>query len=158
MFRYKINNYRSVKFTKNYIIVIFLIFFLVNCNKPNDSPSDVLSREQQRIEFLTSGDYEQLAEMLSATMSYTNSNAVIENKEQFLEILESGRLIYREIDHREVDIRLANPSTVIITGISDVLSTVEGDDVEVPLRFTIVYVKYDGQWLFEAWHSVRRPE
>jgi tripartite-type tricarboxylate transporter receptor subunit TctC len=27
----------------------------------------------------------------------------------------------------------------------------------VPLRLTIVYVQADGEWLFEAWHSVRRP-
>ena len=38
----------------------------------------------------------------------------------------------------------------------DSLVTLDGQDQDVPLRFTILYVLRDGEWLFEAWHSVRR--
>ena len=34
----------------------------------------------------------------------------------------------------------------------DSLVTLDGQDQDVPLRFTILYVLRDGEWLFEAWH------
>ena len=143
----------------NSILLLLFIPIVLSCSKQTVAdPSEVLNREQQRVEFLTLNDFRQLSELLSPTMTYTHSNAVIENKQQFLDELESGRLVYRNLNHQDIQIRFVNPDVAILTGITDVSSTVEEQEVEVPLRFTIVYVNYDGQWLFEAWHSVRRPE
>lgn len=119
------------------------------------NPDEILNREQQRIDYLTSQNYDQLADVLSPTMSYTHSNAIIENKEQFLEELRNESVIYQSMDHQEVNVRFVNSSTAILNGITDAVVTVEGENLEVPLRFTIVYAKLGGEWMLEAWHSVR---
>jgi uncharacterized protein (TIGR02246 family) len=119
--------------------------------------SVILAVEQQRIDFLATGSYEELADMLSPTLTYTHSNAILDDKDAFMEELTSGRVVYRNMDHQDLQVRFLNPTTAIINGISDVSVTVQGEELEVPLRVTIVYVKIDGKWLFEAWHSVRRP-
>lgn len=146
----------------NQLIITALIAMMIfiSCNQVESSPdsAEVLDKEQQRIEYLASESYDQLSDMLSPTMSYTHSNAIIENKEEFLEELRSGRVTYRNLNHQNLDLRFINPTTAIINGISDVSVTVEGEDLEVPLRFTIVYTKENGEWLFEAWHSVRLPK
>jgi hypothetical protein len=36
--------------------------------------------------------------------------------------------------------------------------SVAGQLQRMTLRFTIVYVEKDGEWLFEAWHSSRRVD
>lgn len=118
----------------------------------------LLQREQQRVSYLVSGDYDRLAEMLSPTLSYTHSNAALDSKDAFLGDLRSGQVVYRSLKHREVDVRFVTPDVAILNGLTDAAVTVGGQHQDVPLRFTIVYVERDGEWLVEAWHSVRRPQ
>lgn len=120
------------------------------------NPEDILSREQHRIDLLASNELDQLSDMLSSTMSYTHSNSAIDTKEDFLGTLRSGDVAYKRLDHKDVEVRFASPEVALMNGISDVTVAIDGQDVEVPLRFSIVYVLQDGQWQFESWHSVRR--
>lgn len=118
----------------------------------------LLQREQQRVSYLVNGDYDRLAEMLSSTLSYTHSNAALDSKDAFLKDLRSGQVVYRSMKHRDVDVRFVTPDVAILNGLTDAAVTVGGQEQDVPLRFTIVYVERDGEWLVEAWHSVRRPQ
>ena len=123
-----------------------------------DDPEVLLQREQERVRYLTAGQYDRLAEMISPTLSYTHSSGALDTKDRFLADLTSGRVVYRSLTHRDVQVRFVAPGVAILNGISDVAVTVAGQDQQVPLRFTIVYVERDGRWLFEAWHSVRRAQ
>ncbi len=117
---------------------------------------DILRAEQQRVEYLTSGQLDRLEEMSSPTMTYTHSNGTKDDKEVYFASLRSGQVVYRDLDHDDLEVRFVGQGVAILNGISDVTVTVDGEDRLVPLRFTIVYV-YDGnQWLFEAWHSSGR--
>ena len=120
-------------------------------------PEELLRREQQRVEYLVSGKVDQFAEMLSPTLTYTHSSAVTDNKDKLLGDLRSGRVVYRSLKHQDVQVRFPTPEVAILNGQSDVEVVVAGQAQTVPLRFTIVYVKKNGAWLMEAWHSVRRP-
>ncbi len=63
----------------------------------------------------------------------------------------------RSLKHQDFQVRFPTPDVAILNGQSDVEVVVAGQAQSVPLRFTIVYVKKNGAWLMEAWHSVRRP-
>jgi hypothetical protein len=54
-------------------------------------------------------------------------------------------------------VRFPTPDVAILNGLSDVEVVIGGKPQQVPLRFTIVYVRKNGAWLMEAWHSARRP-
>ena len=118
--------------------------------------NEVLKREQQRIEYLTTGKLDELDAMLSPTLTYTHSSAALDTKEKFMESLRSGRLVYKSLKHDDVQVRLPSPDVAILNGLSDVESVNAGQAQKVALRFTIVYVKKNGVWLMEAWHSARR--
>jgi uncharacterized protein DUF4440 len=116
---------------------------------------EVLKREQQRVDLLTSGKYDQLADMLSPTLSYTHSSGVLEGKDKILADLRSGQVVYKTLRHRDVQVRFPSPDVAILNGASDVTVAIGGKEQEIPLRFTIVYVRKKGVWLMEAWHSAR---
>ncbi|MBA3888467.1 MAG: nuclear transport factor 2 family protein [Acidobacteria bacterium] len=127
-------------------------------SRPAPDPGVLERREQERVSYLVAGDFERLGAMLSPTLSYTHSNAALDSKENFLGDLRSGQVVYRSLSHRDVEVRFIQPGVAILNGLTDaVVSVAGGEDQEIPLRFTIVYVERDGEWLFEAWHSVRRP-
>jgi hypothetical protein len=117
---------------------------------------DVLKREQQRVDYLTAGKLDELAAMLSPTLTYTHSSAALDTKEQFMDSLRSGRLVYKSLKHRDVQVRFPTPDVAVLNGLSDVESVSGGKTQQTPLRFTIVYVRKNGVWLMEAWHSARR--
>ena len=117
----------------------------------------ILQREQQRVEYLTSGNIDQLAAMLSPTLTYTHSSSAMDSRDKFLETLRSGQVAYKRLAHREVQVRFPTPDVAVVTGLSDILVALSGKDTEVPVRFTIIYVKREGAWLMELWHSTRRP-
>jgi hypothetical protein len=123
---------------------------------PQTAAEEVLLREQRRIELLVSGKVDELAAMLSPTLTYTHSSAVLDNKERFVESLRSGQTVYKALKHSDVQVRFPLPDVAILNGISEVDVVTGGKPQHVPLRFTIVYVLKGGQWLMEAWHSARR--
>jgi hypothetical protein len=118
---------------------------------------DVLKREQQRVDFLVAGKLDDLAAMLSPTLTYTHSSAALDTRETFVASLRSGQTVYKSLKHRDVQVRFPTTEVAILNGLSDVEVVVGGQAQQVPLRFTIVYVRKDGVWLMEAWHSARRP-
>jgi Domain of unknown function (DUF4440) len=118
---------------------------------------EVLKREQQRVDSLVRGKLDDLAAMLSPTLTYIHSSATLDTKETFVESLRSGQTVYKSLSHRDVLVRFPTPEVAILNGLSDVDVVVGGQAQHVPLRFTIVYVRKNGVWLMEAWHSARRP-
>lgn len=117
---------------------------------------DVLKREQQRVDHLVAGKVDEVAALLSPTLTYTHSSATLDTKEQFVESLRTGQVVYKSLKHRDVQVRLPTPDVAILNGLSDVDVVVGGQPQQVPLRFTIVYVKRNGVWLMEVWHAARR--
>jgi Domain of unknown function (DUF4440) len=117
---------------------------------------EILKREQQRVALLVSGKLDELAAMLSPTLTYTHSSAVLDNKKRFLESLRSGQVVYKGLKHSDVEVRFPTPDVAILNGLSDVDVVISGKPQSVPLRFTIVYVRKNGVWLMEVWHSARR--
>jgi hypothetical protein len=117
---------------------------------------ELLKREQQRVDLLAAGKLDEVAAMLSPTLTYTHSSGAVDNKERFMESLRSGGVVYKALRHRDVQVRFPAPDVAILNGISDVTVVIAGKEQEIPLRFTIVYVRKGGQWLMEVWHSARR--
>lgn len=125
--------------------------------QPAPAADEILKREQQRIEYLTTGKLDEAAAMMSPAMTYTHSSGAMDAKDKLMADLRSKQVVYTALKHADVQVRFPTPDVAIMTGISDVSVTVGGKPLEVPLRFTIVYVKKNGQWLMELWHSTRRP-
>jgi hypothetical protein len=143
--------------------MILNVFFCVTAltlagwQQTTPNPDEVLKREQQRVDYLTSGKLDEVAAMLSPTMTYTHSSAAVDNKDKLMENLRSGQVVYKSLKHQDVQVRFVTPDVAILNGLSDINVVVGGKPQDVPVRFTIVYVKKNGEWLMDVWHATRRP-
>lgn len=118
---------------------------------------EVLKREQQRVDYLAAGKVDEVAALLSPTLTYTHSSGAIDGKDAFLASLRSGQVVYKALKHSDAQVRFASPDVAILNGISDINVVVGGKPQDVPVRFTIVYVRKKGVWLMDVWHATRRP-
>lgn len=139
-------------------MIVDLLFCVLLAVGQSNAPDagEITKRERQRVALLTAGKLDELAAMLSPTLTYTHSNAAIDDKDKFLESLRSGQVVYKALKHSDVQVRFATPDVAIMNGLSEVEVVVGGKPQHVPLRFTIMYVRKNGVWLMEAWHSTRR--
>jgi hypothetical protein len=126
--------------------------------KPAATESNViLQREQQRVKYLVAGDVDRLAQMTSPTLSYSHSNGSIDGREKFLNDLRIRQVVFRSVNHRDVAARFVTPQVAIVNGLSDIEVKVGEQELKMTIRFTIVYVERNGEWLFEAWQASRLP-
>ncbi|TMA77956.1 MAG: nuclear transport factor 2 family protein [Deltaproteobacteria bacterium] len=117
-----------------FVAVLLTASFAARASAVADDVADeVRTVEQRRVAALTSRDYATLEKLLGDDLTYTHSNGRFENKAQFLNSLRSGDLEYRLMQHADVQVR-PHP-------------------LEVPIRFTLVYVKRAGDWQLVAWQS-----
>ena len=121
-------------------------------------PEAIRQREQQRVNLLTSRDYDGLDKMTSPTLTYSHSNAALDTKDTWLGNLRSGQVVFHSRAHRDVAVRFVRPEVAILNALSDVEVSVGGQRQRMTLRVTVVYVEKDGTWLFEAWQASRRPD
>lgn len=140
------------------LLLLFSAAALVLGGSQPQAPAadEVLKREQQRIEYLTTGRIDELAAMLSPTLTYTHSSAALDTKEKFVESLRSKQTVYKNLKHSDVQVRFPTPEVAILNGLSEIDVENNGQPQHVSIRFTLIYVKKNGVWLMEAWHSARR--
>lgn len=125
--------------------------------QPAAQSADTLrQREQQRVAALLAGDVDAVAAMLSPTLTYSHSNGTVDTRDAFVATLRSKQVVYKAVNHKDVQVRFPGPDVAILNGISDFDLVIGGQEQHIPLRFTMVYARQGGQWLLEAWHSARR--
>jgi hypothetical protein len=66
-------------------------------------------------------------------------------------------VVFRSVNHRDVAARFVTPQVAIVNGLSDIEVKVGEQELKMTIRFTIVYVERNGEWLFEAWQASRLP-
>ncbi len=119
---------------------------------PDDVAEEVKKVEQRRVEALTSRDYAALEKLLGDDLTYTHSNGRFQTKPQLLASLRSGDLEYRLMQHADVQVRPYG-DTAVMTGRSRLKVISKAHHLDVPIRFTLVYVTRDAQWQLVAWQS-----
>jgi ketosteroid isomerase-like protein len=116
----------------------------------------VRAAELKRFEVMTKGDLAALTKILADDLTYTHSTGTLDNKEQFLESLRSGRVRYQSIEPGELQVR-AYGNSAVINGRAKLVVISDGQNKNVELRFTDVWVKRSGRWQMVAWQSTRVP-
>ena len=117
---------------------------------------EVLAADADRYKGLVTGDLAKVGKYLGDDLIYTHSSSVVDSKESYLDSIRSGRVVYRQTERSDIRIK-AYGCTGVMTGRGDFKVTLDGKDIDVPLRFTNVWVKRDGGWQMVAWEATRIP-
>ncbi|MBK9016377.1 MAG: nuclear transport factor 2 family protein [Saprospiraceae bacterium] len=110
--------------------------------------------ERQRFEAMTTKNLAFLRNVLADDLTYVHSNGLLENKEQHLANISSGKLVYSTMLPEEIKVRVHGKSAVI-TGIVKVTGILNEKPFDIRLRYTDFYIKEKGKWRLTAWQSLR---
>lgn len=108
--------------------------------------------EDRRFEAMLSNDVDALDEMFDDELVYTHSSGTVDTKSSYLDAMRSGRFVYRSVQRSDEEVHDHGEAVVVIGHVRmDVLIGKEQRDVDS--RFTLTWVRKDGQWRFVAWQS-----
>lgn len=117
----------------------------------------VLRSEDARFRAQVAADTAAVGRLLAPELTYTHSNALVENRREFVADIASKKLIYHKLEPQNRQVRVSG-RTALVTGRVQVSVTLEGKGpIELVLQYTEVYVRRGGEWKLLAWHSARVP-
>ena len=77
--------------------------------------SQIDDLENRRYAAMVNGDLDALDELLSDDVRYAHSNASVDSKASYLEILRNGTLVYHSLEHTTEAV-VSRPGVVIVGG------------------------------------------
>lgn len=113
-----------------------------------------IDAQASRFSAMISEDVVALGELLAEDLSYSHTTGWTETKSGFLSTIETKTIDYVGILPSNISCRLHN-KTAIITGESAMSLLVQGDPLQLSIRFLDVSYEVDGNWFLIAWQSVR---
>ncbi len=142
------------------LVTVWALTLLVACasssntRSGNGSIEQVQQAERQRFAALTAQDVAALDPLLADELLYCHSNGQVENKQQFLETVRTGRIRYESIDVHEFQARLYG-EVAMGTGYITVQGKLGGQPMTLEIRYTDAYAWRAGHWQLINWQSTR---
>jgi hypothetical protein len=112
----------------------------------------ILAAHEQRRVATLAAEVAALDSMMTADLTFTHANGVVDAKADFLGALQSGRLRYQSITDEERRTRVHGPAGVI-SGTCRLVVTASGQHIDIRVRFTELWVHEGGRWRMVLWHA-----
>jgi ketosteroid isomerase-like protein len=117
----------------------------------------ILKVEHQRDEAIQSRDMAVLDRIQSDDLSFVNTRGQVLNKAQYMAEIQSGELKFQSFQQDDYRFHIFG-DIVVLTGRSSGVVEYHGKLNKTPRRFTIVYVKRNGEWKFVSYQATLIPE
>jgi ketosteroid isomerase-like protein len=118
---------------------------------------EILKVEYQRDAAIQSQDMAVLDRIQSDDLSFVNTRGIVLNKSQYMAEIKSGDLKFQSFHQDEYRFHIFG-DTVVVTGRNTGVVEYHGKLNKTPRRFTIVYVKRNGEWKFVSYQATLIPE
>jgi hypothetical protein len=112
--------------------------------------------EKDRFEAMVKADAGALDKLLGAELSYTHSNAQVQDKAGFISDIRSKNIRYLSIEPNDTHVTVFG-TTGVVTGGAAVHVIQNGDDLTIKIRYTNVHINRRGEWQMVAWQATRLP-
>ena len=117
---------------------------------------DVQKLEAQRFDAMIRGDAAALDALLADDLVYTHASGKVDTKASFLDDIKAGQLRYKVIRPEDPKLSVYG-DTAVATGLASFEVNNHGQELNMKLRYTDVWVNRGGQWRMVAWQSTRLP-
>ena len=148
---------------KIFIIAIILFsvpavaFSQASTASKNDEQT-IRELEQKLSQLLTRLDKAALLNMMADEFISTDSASNVRNKQQELDSFQvPANVTFKSFDIEDENVRVFEGVTAIVTGLDILRFKYQGKDLEIPFRFTRVYMKRKGVWQIIAQHVTDVP-
>lgn len=131
---------------------VFLFSSFVVLAQSEAATVDALHK--QKFEWLIANNLDSMTYLLGDQVSYIHSNGWIQNREEVLNDMKSGRLQYKSIVVEESNVNLVE-QTAIVTGKATFTGKVNTTEFSTRLLYTEVYVKVKSRWKLISRHACK---
>ena len=118
--------------------------------------SQIDELEDRRYTAMTQGDLDTLDDLLSDDVMYAHSNATVDSKASYLEMLRNGTLVYHSLEHT-TDAVVSRPGVVIVGGTMSGSIHMNGVAKTLNSRVAAVWVAEHGRWRLLAFQPTAIP-
>jgi ketosteroid isomerase-like protein len=112
--------------------------------------------EAKRYQAMTDADIETLAELFSANLVYTHSDASSDSKQSYLDRLASGHFDYGVMDHPETSI-VVHGDCALVFGDMRGEVVIAGQKRVLNSRTLAVWGRENGNWVLLAFQPTKYP-
>jgi len=116
----------------------------------------VLKADNARFDAMLKADAAALEKLLADELSYTHSNAQVQDKAAFIADIKSGKIKYLTVEATDQKARVFG-NMAIVTGGASVHVVQNGNDLTFKIRYTNAHINRGGAWQMVAWQSTRLP-
>jgi Domain of unknown function (DUF4440) len=117
---------------------------------------DVQKAEKDRFEAMVKADAGALDRLLAPELSYTHSNAQVQDKTGFIADIRGKVIRYVSIEPSDVHVTVIG-TTAVVTGTAALHVIENGNDLSVKVRYTNVQLNRRGEWQMMAWQATKVP-
>jgi ketosteroid isomerase-like protein len=120
------------------------------------STSEINDLEDRRYAAMVDADLDALDELLSDDVMYAHSDATVDSKASYLELLRNGTLVYHSLEHRTETV-VSRPGVVVVGGTMSGSIHMHGAAKTLNSRVAAVWVAEGDRWRLLAFQPTRVP-
>ena len=120
------------------------------------STSEINDLEDRRYAAMVDADLDALDELLSDDVMYAHSDATVDSKASYLELLRNGTLVYHSLEHRTETV-VSRPGVVVVGGTMSGSIHMHGAAKTLNSRVAAVWVAERDRWRLLAFQPTRVP-
>ena len=139
------------------ITVVMAVSALGMAQAKGTPEEQLLQAENARFAAMVKGDVAALDKLLGPELSYTHSNALVQDKAALLGDFKSGAIKYLSIEPSDMKARVFG-NMAIVTGGAAVHVIQNGNDLNIKIRYTNTHINRAGSWQMIAWQATRLPQ
>lgn len=118
----------------------------------------ILAAEDARFAAMVAGNATEMHRWLAPDLEYVHSTGEVENRDQLIDGVMSGRRRYLAIAPGERRVSFLGDGAALVQGPAEVQVAAGATTVDFQIRYLAVYVFVDGGWQLHAWQSLRLPD
>ncbi len=139
---------------KHFITLALLLAFIGG--QAQSSELAVLDLSKKKFGWMIRMQYDSLESIMDDRLMFIHSNGWAENKQELIQDVKSGKLRYVNINVSESTARVYT-NTAIVTGKGKFSVVLDGNNLDINLLYTEVYILKNGKWLLASRHANRLP-
>jgi hypothetical protein len=113
--------------------------------------------EAARWDFMLRAKAEPLAELLSDDLKYVHSSGILDGKQEYLDTIRLGTVIYRSAESRIESVIPVGQDGMIINGVLKMEASIRGFPRSLNSRFVVVWRREAGAWKLVAHQTTLLP-
>ena len=141
------------------LLASLLTLFVALTASAADNPelARIRDADDARVAAMKARDGAKLSDRLSDYLHYAHSNALVDTKASFLDLLISGKAKYLRLDYVKRDFSFPAPGMATMTGFFDVKAVINEATTETRICYLGVWRLEKGDWKLLAWQTCKVP-